>query len=63
MEKIREVLGRYYRHYEFTTGINVMEPWEQRMVHTFTAGLLAISVFSTVHYLPHYLYKLSELFF
>jgi len=61
-QNLKSKLASYYREYEFVTAIYVLEPWEKRWANGVVALVLAIAIFSTVHYLPHYTVKLLEYF-
>lgn len=61
-QKFKNTVASYYREYEFVTAIYVLEPWEKRWANGVVAVTLAIAIFSTVHYLPHYTATLFEYF-
>ena len=60
--KLSLTLASYYREYEFVTAIYVLEPWEKRWANGAVALTLAVAIFSTVHYLPHYTATFFEYF-
>jgi len=57
-----DVLGRYYRRYNYVTGVSLLEPWEKRIVNTSIAATVAVIVFSTGYYAPTYFARLSASF-
>jgi len=61
-QNLKSTLASYYREYEFVTAIYVLEPWERRLANGVVVVVLAIGIFSTCYYLPHYTMKLLEYF-
>jgi len=61
-QNLQSNLASYYREYEFVTAIYVLEPWEKRWANGVVAVTLAIALFSTIHYLPHYTATMFEYF-
>jgi len=56
-------LKYYYRRYEFATSVNVLEPWERRIVNTAIFTTFAVILFSTGYYLPQYINSLHKVLF
>ncbi|XP_017036814.1 serine palmitoyltransferase small subunit A [Drosophila kikkawai] len=44
-----------YRQYELITCINMLEPWERKLINGFFLVMLTLVIFSSFMYLPNYL--------
>ncbi|KAH8232272.1 hypothetical protein KR032_003192 [Drosophila birchii] len=44
-----------YRQYELITCINMLEPWERKLINGFFLIMMALVIFSSFMYLPNYL--------
>jgi len=60
---LSQKLRYYYRRYEFATAVNLLEPWERRIVNTAIFTTFAVIIFSTVYYLPQYINSLHKVLF
>jgi hypothetical protein len=54
------ILAHTFREYEMVTGLYLLEPWEKRAVNVTLLGITAATIFSAVHYLPHYTVTLVQ---
>ena len=57
---ILNILAHTHREYEMVTGLYLLEPWEKRAVNVTLLSITAATVFSAVHYLPHYTVTLAQ---
>ncbi|KAH8356066.1 serine palmitoyltransferase small subunit B [Drosophila serrata] len=49
-----------YRQYELITCINMLEPWERKLINGFFLIMMALVIFSSFMYLPSYLETLAH---
>jgi hypothetical protein len=50
----KDYLHSWYREYEFTTAVYLLEPWEKRTVNVAMSGIALFSLYASYYYLPHY---------
>jgi len=58
---VKERLKFWYREYEFTTAIYLLEPWERRLVNVTMSSIAVISLYACFYYLPHYARSFAKL--
>ncbi|KAH8283915.1 hypothetical protein KR054_005067 [Drosophila jambulina] len=51
-------LKHFYRQYELITCINMLEPWERKLINGFFLIMMSLVIFSSFVYLPNYLENL-----
>ncbi|EDW24015.1 GL23609 [Drosophila persimilis] len=60
MFNIKQLATHLYRQYELITCINMLEPWERKLINGFFLVVLALVFFSSCWYLPNYMQTLME---
>ncbi|EDW81117.1 uncharacterized protein Dwil_GK11193 [Drosophila willistoni] len=60
MVKLKQLAIHLYRQYELITCINMLEPWERKLINGFFLLILALIIFSSFVYLPAYMQTLMQ---
>ncbi|XP_022223104.2 serine palmitoyltransferase small subunit B [Drosophila obscura] len=60
MFNFKQLATHLYRQYELITCINMLEPWERKLINGFFLVVLALVFFSSCWYLPNYLQTLLQ---
>ncbi|XP_017004654.2 serine palmitoyltransferase small subunit A [Drosophila takahashii] len=60
MLNLKHLASHAYRQYELVTCINMLEPWERKLINGFFLFMLALVIFSSFMYLPDYLHTLLQ---
>jgi len=61
VSSLKERLKFWYREYEFTTAIYLLEPWERRLVNVTMSSVAVFSLYACFYYLPHCARSLATL--
>ena len=61
LSSVKERLKFWYREYEFTTAIYLLEPWERRLVNVTMSSIAVFSLYACFYYLPHYARSFAKL--
>ncbi|XP_017100877.2 serine palmitoyltransferase small subunit A [Drosophila bipectinata] len=60
MFNFKELASHAYRQYELVTCINMLEPWERKLINGFFLIMMTLVIFSSCVYLPNYLQNLMQ---
>ncbi|XP_016932410.2 serine palmitoyltransferase small subunit A [Drosophila suzukii] len=60
MLNLKHLASHAYRQYELVTCINMLEPWERKLINGFFLIMLSLVIFSSFMYLPDYLQTLMQ---
>ncbi|KAI8045505.1 serine palmitoyltransferase small subunit B [Drosophila gunungcola] len=60
MMNLKQLASHAYRQYELVTCINMLEPWEKKLINGFFLIMLSLVIFSSFMYLPDYLQTLLQ---
>ncbi|KAH8384054.1 hypothetical protein KR009_011906 [Drosophila setifemur] len=60
MMNFKQLASHAYRQYELVTCINMLEPWERKLINGFFLIMLLLVIFSSCVYLPNYLQTLMQ---
>ncbi|BFF92611.1 serine palmitoyltransferase small subunit A [Drosophila madeirensis] len=60
MFNLKQLATHLYRQYALITCINMLEPWERKLINGFFLVMLALVFFSSYWYLPNYLQNLLQ---
>ncbi|XP_017082838.1 serine palmitoyltransferase small subunit B [Drosophila eugracilis] len=60
MLNLKHLASHAYRQYELVTCINMLEPWEKKLINGFFLIMLSLVIFSSFMYLPDYLETLMQ---
>ena len=61
LSSVKERIKFWYREYEFTTAIYLLEPWERRLVNVTMSSIAVFSLYASCYYLPHYARSFAKL--
>ncbi|XP_016950812.1 serine palmitoyltransferase small subunit B [Drosophila biarmipes] len=60
MLNLKHLASHAYRQYELVTCINMLEPWERKLINGFFLIMLSLVIFSSFMYLPDYMQTLLQ---
>ncbi|KPU72842.1 uncharacterized protein Dana_GF27714 [Drosophila ananassae] len=60
MFNFKQLASHAYRQYELVTCINMLEPWERKLINGFFLIMMTLVIFSSFVYLPNYLQTLMQ---
>lgn len=60
MLNLKHFASHAYRQYELVTCVNMLEPWEKKLINGFFLVMLLLVLFSSFMYLPNYMQTLMQ---